>query len=252
MSELKVGGRYNWKNQPERLFYMGLSLPSPNRWHQFSLVDKPGEVWCEVAPGDLHMIEESEPEPVRFGGRSAARIHIAADRIKELEDDAEYDKSIIATLRARVAKLEDEKTEWQNMEASYVQTIQAYNNSEEDNNNELSSLRATMTLMRGQANDDETELKRVKNCYMGLWDEWQLAKTNVERLTKEKREALQQIFELGVIVERLTADLTEADAAVEWAAPREGEYYHCVCCTHPIPYKDIVQAIAKLRAKEQL
>lgn len=57
---LKVGGRYNWRNQAERLVYVGPSLsPGQGRWHQFEKVGEPGAVWCEVLDTDLHMIEET-------------------------------------------------------------------------------------------------------------------------------------------------------------------------------------------------
>lgn len=58
--DLKTGGFYNWKNQPELLVYMGLSGPAPvRRWHQFALVKEPGVCWCEVLPEDLHLLEET-------------------------------------------------------------------------------------------------------------------------------------------------------------------------------------------------
>lgn len=61
---LKVDGRYNWRNQPERLVYMGPAWYAGDlrRWHQFAKVDKPGSVWCEVLDSDLHRIEETDPE----------------------------------------------------------------------------------------------------------------------------------------------------------------------------------------------
>lgn len=52
---MKRGGRYNWKNQPERLIY----LRRFNGWHQFKKIDDPREVWCEVLDSDLHMLEET-------------------------------------------------------------------------------------------------------------------------------------------------------------------------------------------------
>lgn len=58
-STLKIGGRYNWRNQSERLIYMGMCEPRNGRWHQFALVEKPGAVWCEVRPSDLSSIEET-------------------------------------------------------------------------------------------------------------------------------------------------------------------------------------------------
>ena len=50
-----IDGRYNWKNQSERLVYIG----KMDAWHRFELVDEPGKVWCEVLDEDLHMLEET-------------------------------------------------------------------------------------------------------------------------------------------------------------------------------------------------
>lgn len=65
---LKKDGRYNRKNQQERLIYMGTKrYPGDLRtWHQFALVDKPDTCWCEVLDSDLPCFEEtaaSEQEP---------------------------------------------------------------------------------------------------------------------------------------------------------------------------------------------
>ena len=51
----EIGKFYNWKNQPERLVYLGRA----GAWHQFALVEKPDVVWCEVLSEDLRMLEES-------------------------------------------------------------------------------------------------------------------------------------------------------------------------------------------------
>lgn len=58
---LVIGGRYNWKRQPERLIYMGRRLyPGDGRtWHQFAKVGAPGVCWSEVLDGDLSSFEES-------------------------------------------------------------------------------------------------------------------------------------------------------------------------------------------------
>jgi hypothetical protein len=61
---LRIGGRYNWENQPERLVYIGLCEPRNGPWHQFEKVGEPGKVWCEVLDADLHMLEET-PAGVR-------------------------------------------------------------------------------------------------------------------------------------------------------------------------------------------
>jgi len=52
---LKTGGFYNWKGQPERLVYLGRS----RGWHQFSKVDSPERIWCEVLETDLAYFEET-------------------------------------------------------------------------------------------------------------------------------------------------------------------------------------------------
>lgn len=54
-NDLLYGGSYNFKNQPERLKYIG----QHKGWHQFELIGKQG-VWCELLDGDLHMIEETK------------------------------------------------------------------------------------------------------------------------------------------------------------------------------------------------
>lgn len=53
---MKLGDRYNWIGQQERLIYIG----KEGNWHQFALVDKPNEVWCEVLDSDLSMLEETK------------------------------------------------------------------------------------------------------------------------------------------------------------------------------------------------
>ena len=56
---MNIGGRYNWKNQPERLVYLGYNFSGNGYWHQFALVDSPTVVWCEVLDRDLDLIEET-------------------------------------------------------------------------------------------------------------------------------------------------------------------------------------------------
>jgi hypothetical protein len=58
-SSIKIGGFYNWKNQSERLVYMGMCEPRNGRWHQFALVSDPESCWCEVLPSDLDRLEET-------------------------------------------------------------------------------------------------------------------------------------------------------------------------------------------------
>lgn len=57
-SDLKLGKRYNWKKQTDRLIYIGTQI-SNGLWYQFAKIDKPNIVWCEVREDDLHMMEET-------------------------------------------------------------------------------------------------------------------------------------------------------------------------------------------------
>jgi hypothetical protein len=61
LNELQVGGRYHWRGQPERLIYLGTArYPGDHRtWHQFALVEKPDDCWCEVLDSDLSGFEET-------------------------------------------------------------------------------------------------------------------------------------------------------------------------------------------------
>lgn len=52
---MERGGRYNWKNQSDRLIY----LRKFNGWHQFKKIGDPREVWCEVLDEDLQLMEET-------------------------------------------------------------------------------------------------------------------------------------------------------------------------------------------------
>ena len=56
-TEFIIGGRYNWRGQPERLIYKGRNWSGNGYWHQFAKVESPGEVWCEVLDSDLNSFE---------------------------------------------------------------------------------------------------------------------------------------------------------------------------------------------------
>ena len=60
-SDMKIGGKYNWKYQPERLVYKGKNFSGNGYWHQFAKVENPGVVWCEVLDSDLSLFEETHP-----------------------------------------------------------------------------------------------------------------------------------------------------------------------------------------------
>lgn len=59
LNQMKIGNRYNWKHQPERLIYIGRNWSGNGYRHQFVKVDKPEKVWCEVLDSELSMIEET-------------------------------------------------------------------------------------------------------------------------------------------------------------------------------------------------
>jgi hypothetical protein len=65
---MRIGGKYNWIGQAERLVYVGHNWSGNGRWHQFEKVEAPGTVWCEVLTSDLHMIEETQPEEENSDG----------------------------------------------------------------------------------------------------------------------------------------------------------------------------------------
>jgi hypothetical protein len=59
--QMKIGRRYNWIGQPDRLVYMGRNWSGNGYWHQFFRIgDEPTRVWCEVLDADLSMIEETK------------------------------------------------------------------------------------------------------------------------------------------------------------------------------------------------
>lgn len=63
--QLKVGGRYNWCGQSERLTYIGARryAGDSRTWYQFEKVDAPGVVWCEILGPDLGLLEKTvEPK----------------------------------------------------------------------------------------------------------------------------------------------------------------------------------------------
>lgn len=58
--DLIRGGLYNWRYQEERLIYLGKNFSGNGYWHQFALVNKPYNVWCEVLDSDITLFEETD------------------------------------------------------------------------------------------------------------------------------------------------------------------------------------------------
>lgn len=61
-----IGNKYNWKNQPERLIFLGRNWSGNGYWNQFSLVENPSVVWCEILDKDLDRIEETTIKPMKM------------------------------------------------------------------------------------------------------------------------------------------------------------------------------------------
>ena len=82
---LNLGGRYNWRNRPERLVYIGPKhyRGDPRRWHQFGKVETPGVVWREVLDSDISHFEKSAPAPVA-GVPSESQALTALEKIEVL------------------------------------------------------------------------------------------------------------------------------------------------------------------------
>lgn len=62
-TNLVVGGKYNWKGQPDRLEFMGVKRYTGDArvWYQFAKVEQPDVVWSEVLGGDLASFEVTKP-----------------------------------------------------------------------------------------------------------------------------------------------------------------------------------------------
>ena len=118
-----IGGKYNWKNQPERLTFIGRNWRGNGFWNQFEKEDEPGIVWCEVLDSDLHMIEKTEsmdcgrsrlPDCPMHGTeaqrtRANTEDHIAQlqERISQLEESVSLQEEIICSLTRQVAQIVD-------------------------------------------------------------------------------------------------------------------------------------------------
>jgi hypothetical protein len=52
---LEIGGRYNFKLQPERLIYVG----KKRAWHQFIRIGYGAFMWCELLDREIYLLEET-------------------------------------------------------------------------------------------------------------------------------------------------------------------------------------------------
>jgi hypothetical protein len=101
---LQIGGRYNWKNQPERLIYMGLCEPRNGRWHQFAKVDVPNVCWCEVTDDDLSSFEATPPATE---GASLRTVAEAIEKACPTEVDPDDGAVLVALSAAEVIALRE-------------------------------------------------------------------------------------------------------------------------------------------------
>jgi len=61
--QMIIGNKYKWKCGHEILTYLGHNWSGNGYWHQFALIEKPEEIWCEVLDRDLRLLDEVDPEP---------------------------------------------------------------------------------------------------------------------------------------------------------------------------------------------
>lgn len=83
---MRIGGCYNWKNQSERLVYLGKNWSGNGYWHQFALTNRAMDVWCEVLDDDLERFEETHQIPAcvppvsKLSGRQLRKVRKAEKR----------------------------------------------------------------------------------------------------------------------------------------------------------------------------
>lgn len=71
-NHMTIGGKYNWRGQPEQLIYKGKNWSGNGYWHQFAKIDRPNIIWCEVLDKDLDSSEETVSNTQLVNGRIPA------------------------------------------------------------------------------------------------------------------------------------------------------------------------------------
>ena len=145
--KLKLYERYNWKNQPERLIYIG----KKGNWHQFVKVDARDIVWCEVLDSDLHMFEETQAisEPVAWIDENHSGVITETHRkyLQENYPKAPNDKTIPLCLCAQPTSLS--ANEQDKADAESFRNLKKYLPNETFDAL-LIALNASLTLMKSQ------------------------------------------------------------------------------------------------------
>lgn len=91
---LHKGKFYNFKNQPERLVFLGRKFyPGDQRmWFQFAKVESPYEVWVEIFQSDLHLIEETQQDaPITTMEDFKAALKLAEQDIAQYTSQRLYE-----------------------------------------------------------------------------------------------------------------------------------------------------------------
>lgn len=81
---LNIGGKYNFKNQPEKLIYLGYNWSGNGYWHQFAKEDSPEEVWSEILTNELWMIESARGEVAIDVPNKLLKKNISKNKAKAL------------------------------------------------------------------------------------------------------------------------------------------------------------------------
>ena len=100
---MKIGGRYNWRGQEERLVYLGKNWSGNGYWHQFALTSNPDEVWCETLDFELESFEETSTEPTKRA-QPARRIQPDLLRLSPRQERKQRKAAKRATKAARAAQ----------------------------------------------------------------------------------------------------------------------------------------------------
>lgn len=99
---LHKGKLYDFKNQPERLVFMGRKFypGDPRMWFQFAKVASPDEVWAEVLQETLKLIEETPEETQQDAPITTFEDFKAALKLAE-GDIASYTSQRLHTLQTK-------------------------------------------------------------------------------------------------------------------------------------------------------
>jgi hypothetical protein len=103
---MKVGGKYNWIGQPERLIFLGRNWSGNGFWNQFEKVDEPGKVWCEVTDDQLSSFEETKADDDEETRLAVAHYRSEFERLATLASNCARSQSTdLSEWRADLVRL---------------------------------------------------------------------------------------------------------------------------------------------------